>query len=75
LRLILNHALDNGQLHANPAQGVRVLRSSRIDYRVAVPAKADVKALIDRARARLRAMLIVSALYGLRASETCGLGW
>lgn len=75
LRLILNHTIDNGQLLANPAQGVRVLRSSRIDYRVAVPAKADVKALIDAAHGRLRAMLIVSALCGLRASDTRGLRW
>ena len=75
LRLVLNHAMDNAQLHANPAHGVRVLRSSRIDYKVAVPAKTDVKALIDGARGRLRPMLIVSALCGLRASETRGLRW
>ena len=75
LRLILNHAMDNTQLHANPAAGVRVLRSSRIDYKVVVPAKADVKALIDGASGRLRPMLIVSALFGPRASEIRALRW
>lgn len=75
LRLVLNHAIDNGQVHANAAQGVRVLRSSRLDYKVSVPAKQDVKGLIDGATGRLRAMLVVSALCGLRASETRGLRW
>jgi integrase len=75
LRLVLNHAIDNGQVHANAAQGVRVLRSSRLDYKVSVPAKQDVKSLIDGLTGRLRAMLVVSALCGLRASETRGLRW
>src|SRR5207253_3007291 len=57
------------------AQGVRVLRSSRLDYKVSVPTKEDVKTLIDGSNGRLRAMLIVSALCGLRASETRGLRW
>jgi integrase len=54
---------------------VRVLRSSRLDYKVLVPAKQDVKGLIDGSTGRLRAMLVVSALCGLRASETRGLRW
>jgi integrase len=52
-----------------------VLRSSRLEYKVSVPAKQDVRALIDGSLGRLRAMLVVSALCGLRASETRGLRW
>jgi integrase len=75
LKLVLNHAMDNGQVHLNAAQGVRVLRASRIDYKVSVPSKEAVKTLIDGACGRLRALLIVSALCGLRASEARGLRW
>ncbi|AVM75118.1 tyrosine-type recombinase/integrase [Magnetospirillum gryphiswaldense] len=75
LRLILSHAMDNGQVPGNAAQGVKVLRASRIDQKVAVPSKKDVKTLIDNAVGRLRPLLIVSALCGLRASEARGLRW
>lgn len=75
LRLILNHAMDNGQVHFNAAQGVSVLRSSRIDHKIVGPTKDDVKTLLDNATGRLRAMLVVSALCGLRASESRGLRW
>lgn len=75
LRLILNHAMDNGQVHFNAAQGVNVLRSSRIDHKIVGPTKDDVKTLLDNATGRLRAMLVVSALCGLRASESRGLRW
>lgn len=75
LRLILNHAMDNGQLFANPAQGVRVLRSNRIEHKIEMPSKEAVKTLLDNATGRLRAMLVISALCGLRASEARGLRW
>ena len=75
LRQILNHAMDNDHVHANAALGVRVLRSSRIDHKVGVPAKDEVKRLIDASSGRLRALLVVSALCGLRASEARGLRW
>ncbi len=75
LRLILNHAMDNGQLHSNAAQGVRVLRSTRMDHKISAPTKEMVKTLLDNSTGRLRAMLVVSALCGLRASETRGLRW
>ncbi len=75
LRLLLNYAVDNGELYGNPAQGVQVIRGSRIDQKIDLPSKAHVKKLLDNATGRLRAMLVVSALCGLRASETRGLRW
>ena len=53
LRLVLNHAVDNGQISENPAQGVRVIRSSRIQAKVALPSKEDVRMLIEGASNRL----------------------
>lgn len=75
LRLILSHAMDNGQIPGNVAQGVKVLRSSRIDHRVHIPTKEQVRMLIDAADDTFAPMLIVSALCGLRASELRGLRW
>jgi integrase len=75
LKLLLNHAIDNGHLHINPAQGVRVIRTSRIQHKVPVPSKETVRKLIDAADEDFKPMLIVSALCGLRASELRGLRW
>jgi integrase len=75
LRLILNHAMDNGQIPSNVAHGVKVIRSSRIGHTVRIPTKEEVRCLIDEADDGFSPMLIVSALCGLRASETRGLRW
>ncbi len=40
-----------------------------------MPAKQDLKSLIDGSTGRVRVMLVVSAVCGLRASETRGLRW
>jgi hypothetical protein len=37
LKLILDHAIDNGQLFTNAAHGVRIIKSSRIDHQAPVP--------------------------------------
>ncbi len=75
LKLVLDHAIDNGQLFTNPAQGVRIIKSSRIDHKAPVPSKDAIRALIEAADEDLRPHLIVSALGGLRASELRGLRW
>jgi integrase len=59
LRLVLNHAIDNGQVHANAAQGVRVLRSSRLDYKVWRPLPRPRR--FDRARSNGRPAATLSA--------------
>lgn len=75
LKLILDHAIDNGQLFTNAAQGVRVIKSSRIDYKAPVPSKETIRALIEAADDDFKPHLIVSALTGIRASEFRGLRW
>lgn len=75
LKLILDHAIDNGQLFTNAAQGVRVIKSSRIEHKAPVPSKEAIRALIEAADEDFKPHLIVSALGGLRASELRGLRW
>ena len=75
LKLLLDHAIDNGHLFTNAAQGVRVIKSSRIDYKAPVPSKETIRALIEAADEDFKPHLIVSALTGLRASEMRGLRW
>jgi integrase len=75
LGLILTQAQEDGLLIHNPAFGVRVIRASRADERKKVPAKEDVRRLIDEADESFRPALLVAALCGLRASELRGLRW
>lgn len=75
LKLLLDHAIDNGQLFTNAAHGVRVIKSSRIDYNAPVPSKETIRTLIEAADEDFKPHLIVSALTGLRASELRGLRW
>ena len=75
LKLALDHAIDNGQLFTNAAQGVRVIKSSRIEHKAPVPSKEAIRALIEVADEDFKPHLIVSALGGLRASELRGLRW
>lgn len=75
LKLTLDHAIDNGQLFTNAAHGVRIIKSSRIEYKAPVPSKETIRALIEAADEDFKPHLIVSALGGLRASELRGLRW
>ena len=75
LKLVLDHAIDNGQLFTNAAHGVRVIKSSRIEHKAPVPSKEAIRALIEAADEDFKPHLIVSALGGLRASELRGLRW
>ncbi len=75
LKLLLNHAIDNGHAHVNAAEGVKVIRASRIVYKAPVPSKKSIRALIEAADDSFKPMLIVSALCGLRASVLRGLQW
>lgn len=75
LKLTLDHAIDNGQLFTNAAQGVKVFKTDRIEQKAPVPTKEAVRALIRAADDDFKPLLIVSALGGLRASELRGLRW
>jgi len=75
LKMVLDHAIDNGYLFANVAEGVKVIRASRISYKAPVPSKETIRALIDAASENFKPRIIVSALTGIRASELRGLRW
>ena len=75
LNLIINQAQANGLTVFNPAQGVQVIRSSRVARRTRVPEKEEVRHLVEAASDSFRPLLVVAALCGLRASETRGLRW
>jgi integrase len=67
--------------HAHVADDVSVGRSKRSERKLEVgrdiPTPAEVKRLVDAAanNARMRALLLTTALCGLRASELRGLRW
>lgn len=75
LNLIVKHAQENGMIVQNPVCGIQVIRPSRVKRRVNIPAKEDVRRLIDAASESFHPYLIVAALCGLRASEQRGLRW
>lgn len=75
LKMILDYAIDNGHLFTNVAQGVKVIRSSRISYKAPVPSKETIRALVDAAGENFKPRVIISALTGVRASELRGLRW
>ena len=47
LKMVLDHAIDNGYLFTNVAGGVKVIRASRIDYKAPVPSKETIRGLIS----------------------------
>jgi integrase len=75
LSLVIKHAQDDGHISQNPVQGVRVIRSSRVTAKVRIPTKDEVRQLIDAAPEAFKPLLKVTAICGLRASETRGLQW
>ena len=75
LHQILALAHDNKLIEDNPADGIRILRSSRVPDRIKIISKDEVRHLIDAASNDLRPYLVVASLCGLRASEMLGLPW
>jgi integrase len=75
LSLILAQAQEEGLIGQNPAFGVRVIRSSRVNEKVHIPSKEAVRRLIEAASDTFRPLLIVAVVCGLRASETRALRW
>ena len=75
LRQMLALADDNELIAHNPAQGIRILRSSRAPGRITIPSKDDVCRLIEAASEDFRPYVIVAALCGMRSSEMRGLPW
>ncbi len=72
---VVKHGQENGLISINPVQGVRVHRTSRIQQKVRVPDKDEVRRLLEIAPDGFRPLVVVAALCGLRASEARGLRW
>jgi integrase len=79
LKSILTNAQRRGLIGQNVATVVKVETGSRHKDRPEVgreiPAKAEIKTLLDASTGRLRALVAVAAFTGLRASEIRGLTW
>lgn len=76
---IVAEAQRRGHVAQNVAQGVKLARQRRDKPKVAIPSKADLKALLRAAQGDCGPMampLVSLALFaGLRASELRGLAW
>jgi integrase len=72
---LIGEAQRRGQVTQNVAKGVVVRIASRHKKRAAIPSKAEVKALLDSATGRSRALLVLAIFTGMRISEIRGLRW
>ncbi|WP_126172608.1 tyrosine-type recombinase/integrase [Altericroceibacterium xinjiangense] len=75
LSSILTEAQRRGLVAQNVARDVKVVRSSREKGKVEIPAKAELKALLDNAADDFRPLVMTAIFTGLRASELRGLRW
>jgi integrase len=79
LSAIVNEAQSKGYVAQNVVAGVKVRRAKREKAKVTIPAKAELKAVLDAARASSEPMALPLAMVvtfaGLRASELRGLPW
>lgn len=76
LHTMLGYCIERDYVATNAARNVRVLgpRDEKVS-RVTVPAKADVRALMEVADPDFRIVLMTSVLTGVRASELRALRW
>lgn len=74
LSRILQEAMRRGLVAQNVARDVKVEKSRRTDE-VVIPAKEELRALIDAAEGDMKPFMLVAILTGLRASELRGLRW
>ena len=75
LSSILTEAQRRGQVAQNVAKGVKVIRASRDRANVVIPTRAELKAMLDKAGAEFRPMLLTAIVTGMRSSELRGLRW
>jgi integrase len=75
LKMIIGDAQRRGLVAQNVARGVSIRNNGRHKEPVAIPSKAEIKALLDAAAPRWRALLVTAVFTGLRASELRGLTW
>lgn len=71
LRRVLDHAVNNGLLRANPAAAVRLPQEPRHEQKYLTHAQA--LHLAETIHPRFKAMVLVAVFGGLRFGEVCGL--
>lgn len=75
LSSILSEAQRRGLVAQNVARGVKVIRSKRDRPEVEIPAKAELRAMLDLASDKFKPLLMTAIFTGLRASELRGMRW
>lgn len=79
LSAIINEAQSRGYVAQNVVAGVKVRRSKREKPKVAIPTKAELKAVLEAAETSSEPMAhpltLIAIFAGLRASELRGLPW
>jgi integrase len=80
LKSMLSNAMRLGLCAQNTAAGAKVKMAARHEEKVAIPAKAEIRTIIDKANELPvkdvgRALVITALFSGLRASELRGLVW
>ncbi|MBB6190560.1 integrase [Sphingobium wenxiniae] len=79
LAAIVNEAMGRGYVAQNVVAGVKVRRAKREKPKVIIPTKAELKAILEAAKASTEPMAhplaLIAIFAGLRASELRGLPW
>ena len=79
LSAIVNEAQSRGHVAQNVVAGVKVRRAKREKPKVVIPSKAELKSVLEAARASSEPMAyplaLIAIFAGLRASELRGLPW
>lgn len=75
LASILAEAERRGLVGTNAAASVKVSRPSRDRAKVQIPARDEIRRLLDSADPDFKPMLLTAVFTGLRASELRGLRW
>lgn len=75
LRQILGFGICSGFATINAAREVKVRRSSRHVQEREIPTKAEIMALLGKAKGVARPLLCTAVFTGMRASELRGLRW
>ena len=80
---IIGHALERGQVAQNVVAQRSLRRARRLEQRhdkrlevgVDIPSKDELRAMLNGAQGRWRALIVTAIFTGLRASELRGLTW
>lgn len=75
LRLMFSYGVNQDFIAANPAQGIKVLATTRTKEQVKIPTADEVHTLIAAAGDDFKPYLIAAITTGLRAGEQRALQW